>query len=54
MNTWTKIPEGAADILEKGVREAMKDKSISDMCAWRDKKLVELIRAADVQNNPCF
>ena len=54
MNTWTKIPEGAADILEKGVQEAMKDKSISDMCAWRDKKLVELIRAADVQNNPCF
>ena len=54
MNTWTKIPEGAADILEKGVVEAMKDKSISDMCAWRDKKLVELIRAADVQNNPCF
>ena len=54
MNTWTKIPEGAADILDKGVQEAMKDKSISDMCAWRDKKLVELIRAADVQNNPCF
>ena len=54
MNTWTKIPEGAADILEKGVEEAMKDKSIADMCAWRDKKLVELIRAADVQNNPCF
>ena len=54
MNTWTKIPEGAADILEKGVEEAMKNKSISDMCAWRDKKLVELIRAADVQNNPCF
>ena len=54
MNTWTKIPEGAADILEKGVEEAMKNKSIADMCAWRDKKLVELIRAADVQNNPCF
>ena len=54
MNTWTKVPEGAADILEKGVEEAMKGKSISDMCAWRDKKLVELIRAADVQNNPCF
>lgn len=54
MNTWTKIPEGAADILEKGVIEAMKGKNIPDMCAWRDKKLVELIRAADVQNNPCF
>lgn len=54
MNTWTKVPEGAADILEKGVEEAMKGKNISDMCAWRDKKLVELIRAADVQNNPCF
>lgn len=54
MNTWTKIPEGAADILEKGVVEAMKGKSISDMCQWRDKKLVELIHAADVKNNPCF
>lgn len=54
MNTWTKIPEGAADILEKGIVEAMKGKNIPDMCAWRDKKLVELIRAADVQNNPCF
>ena len=54
MNTWTKIPEGAADILEKGVVEAMKDKSISDMCAWRDKKLVELLKVTDVKNNPCF
>ena len=54
MNTWTKIPEGAADILEKGVIEAMKDKSISDMCAWRDKKLVELLKVTDVKNNPCF
>lgn len=54
MNTWTKIPEGAADILEKGVIEAMEGKSISDMCAWRDKKLVELLKVADVKNNPCF
>ncbi len=54
MNTWTKIPEGAADILEKGVIEAMDGKSISDMCAWRDKKLVELLRVTDVKNNPCF
>ena len=54
MNTWTKIPEGAADILEKGVIEAMDGKSIADMCAWRDKKLVELLKVADVKNNPCF
>ena len=54
MNTWTKIPEGAADILEKGVIEAMDGKSISDMCAWRDKKLVELLKVTDVKNNPCF
>lgn len=54
MNTWTKIPEGAADILEKGVIEAMDGKSIADMCAWRDKKLVELLRVTDVKNNPCF
>ena len=54
MNTWTKIPEGAAEILEKGVIESMEGKSISDMCAWRDKKLVELLKVADVKNNPCF
>lgn len=54
MNTWTKIPEGAAEILEKGVIDSMEGKSISDMCAWRDKKLVELIKVADVKNNPCF
>lgn len=54
MNTWTKIPEGAADVLEKGVVEAMEGKSIADMCAWRDKKLVELLKVTDVKNNPCF
>ena len=54
MNTWTTVPEGAVEVLEKGVQEAMKGKSISDMCAWRDRKLVELINAADVKNNPCF
>ena len=54
MNTWTKVPEGAVEAIEKGVEEAMKGKSIPDMCAWRDRKLVELIRAADVGNNPCF
>jgi len=54
MNTWTKVPEGAVEILEKGVEEAMKGKSYAEMCAWRDKKLVELLKAADVKNNPCF
>lgn len=54
MNTWTKIPEGAADVLEKGVIESMEGKSIADMCAWRDKKLVELLKVTDVKNNPCF
>ena len=54
MNTWTKVPDGAVDILEKGVREAMHGKSIPEMCAWRDKKLVELLRVTDSNNNPCF
>ena len=54
MNTWTKVPDGAVEAIEKGVEEAMKGKSISDMCAWRDKKLVELIRVAEVNQNPCF
>jgi len=54
MNTWTTVPEGAVDILEKGVQEALHGKSIEDMCAWRDRKLVELIKVADTKNNPCF
>jgi len=54
MNTWTVVPEGAVEILEKGVEEAMKGRSIQDMCTWRDKKLVELLKVADVTNNPCF
>ena len=54
MNTWTKVPEGAVEAIEKGIEEAMKGKSIADMCAWRDKKLVELLRVTDVKNNPCF
>ena len=54
MNTWTKVPEGAVEILEKGIEEATKGKSFADMCAWRDKKLVELLRVTDVKNNPCF
>ena len=54
MNTWTTLPEGTADILEKGVQKAMKGKCIADMCAWRDQKLVELLKTVDVKNNPCF
>ena len=54
MNTWTKVPDGAVEILEKGLEEAMKGKSYNEMCAWRDKKLVELLKVTDVKNNPCF
>ena len=54
MNTWTTVPEGAVEVLEKGLQEAMHGKSIADLCSWRDKKLVELLKAADTKNNPCF
>ena len=46
MNTWTEIPEGAADILEQGVIESMHGKTMAEMCRWRDKKLVDIVDLA--------
>ena len=50
MNTWTKIPENAADVLEKGIIESMHGKTIRDVCDWRDHRLMDVIRAADIHN----
>ena len=48
MNTWTKIPENAADILEKGIIESMHGKTIREVCDWRDHRLMDVIRAVDI------
>lgn len=48
MNTWTTIPEGAVDILEKGITESMHGRTIQDVCDWRDNQLLEVVKAADI------
>lgn len=51
MNTWTTVPEGAVEKLEAGIIESMHGSSIDDICAWRDKKLVELLKVVDIDKN---
>jgi 3-hydroxyacyl-CoA dehydrogenase len=48
MNCWTHFPEGTADKLSEGMGDCMHDKSIKEICAWRDKKLVELLKIVDI------
>ena len=48
MNTWTSVPEGAVEVLEKGIEESLQGRSVEEVCAWRDRKLVELLKIVDV------
>jgi len=45
MRTWTEPPEGALERLEAGLRDAMGSRTIADLEAWRDERLVALLRA---------
>lgn len=49
MNTWTTFPEGAADKLQEGIVACMKDKTYQELVAWRDKKLLELLKVCDIK-----
>jgi len=44
MQTWTEIPPGAVEKLEAGLREAMVGRTIAELAAWRDERLVELLK----------
>ena len=43
--TWTTLPPEGRDILIEGVRSEMKGRSLEEVFKWRDKKLVELLKA---------
>lgn len=44
MNTWTEIPAEAIPKLRSGLEEAMNGRTIADVCAWRDRRLVDLVK----------
>ena len=50
MATWQRFPEGCRDVLEQGVNEEMsarkneEGRTASEIAAWRDDKLVEVLR----------
>lgn len=44
MSTWTSIPEGAIQALERGVQEGMAGCSYGEVVDWRDAMLVKLLK----------
>jgi len=44
MATWKRFPEGCKDVLEKGVQEELAGRTAQELAAWRDEKLVELLK----------
>ena len=45
MPTWTEIPEEASTAAVAGVQEAIGQRDLSDLVAWRDQKLAALVKA---------
>jgi 3-hydroxyacyl-CoA dehydrogenase len=48
MAKWDKLPEGTREILVKGIEEEVGDKSISEIAAWRDEKLVAVMKSLEL------
>lgn len=44
MATWKKFPPGCKDVLEAGVKEEMGDRTSEEIAAWRDEKLLGLLK----------
>ncbi|MFZ5769354.1 MAG: 3-hydroxyacyl-CoA dehydrogenase NAD-binding domain-containing protein [Bacillota bacterium] len=44
MSTWTSIPEGAVESLERGLLEVTSGRSYQEMVSWRDAMLVKLLK----------
>lgn len=44
MAKWTEFPEESKDILQNGVIREMGDRSPQEIAAWRDEKLVEMLK----------
>lgn len=45
MASWTKIPEEAKRAVISGVNDSLRGRSLSDLNAWRDEKLVKILKA---------
>jgi 3-hydroxyacyl-CoA dehydrogenase len=45
MPTWTQIPADAQDAIVSGMEEAVNGRSVAEICAWRDEKLVKVLKA---------
>jgi len=46
---WTSLPEDTASFLGPGVREALGGRTTDELVAWRDARLVELLRSLERQ-----
>lgn len=44
LRTWTEIPEGAVEHLQAGLEEALRGRTLAEMAAWRDARLIELLK----------
>ncbi|MDI6823100.1 MAG: 3-hydroxyacyl-CoA dehydrogenase NAD-binding domain-containing protein [Bacillota bacterium] len=44
MSTWTSIPQGAVESLERGLLEVTSSRSYQEMVSWRDAMLVKLLK----------
>jgi len=48
MATWKKFPPGCKEVLEAGVKEEMDGRSFEEIAAWRDEKLLALLKILKV------
>lgn len=44
MASWNKFPDGCKDTLVKGLKEEMGDGSLQEISAWRDEKLINILK----------
>ncbi|MGZ3570267.1 MAG: 3-hydroxyacyl-CoA dehydrogenase family protein [Thermodesulfobacteriota bacterium] len=44
MPTWTEISDESKKTLVEGIKDAVGDKSLTDLAQWRDKKIVDLVK----------
>ena len=47
MAAWTEIPENAKQAVIDGVREEVGDRSLDELAAWRDDRLVKLLKTLE-------
>jgi hypothetical protein len=45
MATWTEIPGEAREAVISGLNDFLRDQDISGLTAWRDEKLVKILKA---------